>query len=178
MTTTAAHAADHDADRPAPRRRADRPQGTRRYLWLLMFLALTGAAAAIGGLASADSAEIYAVLDRPAFAPPAWLFGPAWTVLYLLIAVAGWLAFLRAGWDRALTLWVVQLVLNAAWTPIFFGAQMYWPAFADISVLWVLVAVCTVMLLRRRRLAGLLMAPYLAWVTYAGALNLAIAVMN
>lgn len=147
-------------------------------LSLLAFLAAAAVTAGIGALASSDSEAVYTSLDLPAWAPPTWLFGPAWAVLYVLIAVAGWMVFRRTGWDRSLTCWAIGLVLNAAWTPLFFGADLYWVALADISALAVISVVTTVMFARRRRLAAVLLAPYLVWLGYAGALNLSIALMN
>ncbi|WP_435771764.1 TspO/MBR family protein [Nocardioides sp. SYSU DS0651] len=151
-----------------------------RQPWVVLagFLAAVAVAAVVGTLAAADSRETYQRLDLPAFAPPGWLFGPVWTVLYVLVAVAGWLAWRRAGVDAAFTAWCVQLVLNAAWTPLFFAAERYWLAFAELCFLWAAIVVTTVLFRRRSTAATLLMLPYLAWVTYAGALNLAIALAN
>lgn len=178
----AAHRAADAADAARPgrprHRRPPRPGALRAVLGLLVFLGATAIAAGIGGLAAAGSHETYAALRLPPFAPPAWLFGPAWTVLYVLIGVAAWLVQRRVGADRAIGLWVLQLVLNAAWTPLFFAAGLYWPAFAEIVVLWLAILACLVAFARRRPVAAVLLAPYLAWVTYAGALNLGIALLN
>jgi translocator protein len=152
--------------------------GPARWLAPVAFAAAVLAAALVGGLAAADAGSTYDRLDLPAFAPPSWLFGPAWTVLYVMIAVAGWLVWRRVGLDASIAVWVVQLVLNAAWTPLFFAAEEYWLAFAEICVLWLAIAATAVMFARRQRVAAALLLPYLAWVTYAGALNLAIALAN
>ena len=150
----------------------------RKLLGLVPFgLAVLGAAV-IGGLASADAGSDYQALDLPAWAPPAWLFGPAWGVLYVMIAVAGWMSWKRTGFDRATAMWSTQLVLNAAWTPLFFGAQQYWLAFAELCVMWVAIATTIGMFRSRSTPAAWLMVPYLGWVTFAGALNLAIAAAN
>src|SRR5690349_22905840 len=88
---------------------------------LLPFAAAVAAAALIGGLGVAGTAAEYQNLDQPSWAPPSWLFGPVWTILYAMIAVAGWLVWQRVGFTRPLWLWSAQLVLNAIWTPLFFG---------------------------------------------------------
>src|SRR5690606_27347371 len=106
--------------------------------WLLASFA----AGAIGSVASAGSADFYLSLDRPAWAPPASLFGPVWTVLYLLIGVAAWLVWREAGFVRArlaLVLFLVQLALNALWTWLFFGMRDGTLAFAEILVLWAFI---------------------------------------
>lgn len=95
-------------------------------LALVGFLLAVLVTAVVGAVASSDAKEKYAALDQPSWAPPSWLFGPAWGVLYVLIAIAGWLVWRRFGFDRAVQLWVVQLVLNALWSPLFFGAELYW----------------------------------------------------
>lgn len=150
----------------------------RRWLVLVAFLAAVTVAAGLGAWGVRGTTAEYASLEQPAWAPPSWLFGPVWTVLYVMIAIAGWLVWQRVGWGPALTVWTAQLVLNAVWTPLFFGAGQYGLAFLDIVVLWLLI-VATVALFRRvSRVAALLLVPYLIWVTYASALNLAIWRLN
>lgn len=123
--------------------------------------------------------DYYAGLDKPDWAPPAWLFGPVWTVLYALIGIAAWLVARRGPASRpALALWGVQLALNAAWTPIFFGLRAPGVALAEILVMWVAIAATTVAFFARRTAAGALMLPYLAWVSFATALNFAIWRLN
>ncbi|GAB2796265.1 TspO/MBR family protein [Amycolatopsis magusensis] len=147
-------------------------------LVLAGFIAAVAVVAVAGALASTDAPAVYASLNLPAWAPPAWLFGPVWTVLYLAIAVSGWL-YWRAGGDRrGFTVYGVNLVLNLAWTPLFFGAGAYGVALADIALLDAAV-VATILLFRRRSpLAAWLQVPYLAWVLFATALNTAIVVLN
>ena len=148
----------------------------RRRAWagLIPFVLAVAAAALIGVLGVTGTAAEYRNLDQPSWAPPSWLFGPVWTVLYAMIAVAGWLVWRRTGWNRALTVYAVQLALNAIWTPIFFGFGRYGLALADIVVLWVLIG-ATVWLFRPvSRTAAWLLVPYWAWVTFATALNAAI----
>jgi benzodiazapine receptor len=151
------------------------PAVQRPSRWgLLPFAVAVAVAALIGGLGVAGTAAEYQNLDQPPWAPPSWLFGPVWTILYAMIAVAGWLVWRRTGWHRALTVYAVQLVLNAVWTPIFFGFGRYGLALADIAVLWLLIG-ATIFLFRPiSRTAAWLLVPYWAWVTFATALNAAI----
>lgn len=117
--------------------------------------------------------EYYARLDKPAWAPPTWLFGPVWTALYAMIGVAAWLVAKRGGSGArpALGMWAVQLALNAAWTPIFFGLRSPGLALAEIVAMWVAIAATTMAFFARRTAAGALLLPYLAWVTFAAILN-------
>lgn len=151
-----------------------------RHRWpgLALFALVVALVAVVGGLAATNAGAVYVRLDLPVWAPPQWLFGPAWTVLYILIAISGWLVWEARGFDSSFVPYAVQLVLNALWTPLFFGAGLYGAAFLDISLLWVAILVNIVMFLRRRPVAGWLLAPYLLWVTYAGALNLFIWLSN
>ncbi|NEC48527.1 tryptophan-rich sensory protein [Actinospica acidiphila] len=161
-----------------------RPTARSRPGWptLLLLLAVCYAVAALGSLAAADSGDTYQALDRPPWAPPGWLFGPVWTVLYGTIAVAAWLALRgsdeKVGRRPAMILWSVQLALNLAWTPLFFAADAYGWAFAEICLLWLALVATVVAFARRRRAAALLLLPYAAWVTYAASLNLGIWVLN
>ncbi len=153
------------------------PHG-HRWWALLAFAAAVTLAAAIGGLGVAGTATEYKSLEQPAWAPPSSVFGPVWTILYAMIAVAGWLVWQRVGFTAPLWLYTAQLALNALWTPLFFGAGQYGLAFADIVVLWLLIAATVVVFWRIYRPAALLLLPYWAWVTYASALNLAIWLLN
>ncbi len=145
--------------------------------WLL----ITFAAAAIGGFASVEAGSLYAQLARPAWAPPGWLFGPVWTVLYVLMGVAAWLVWRDNGirgaaW--ALGLFVAQFAANALWTWLYFVWRQGAWAFIEIVLLWLLIAATCVAFWRHQRVAGVLLLPYLAWVTFAAALNLATWQMN
>ena len=116
-------------------------------------------------------------MRKPAWAPPGWLFGPVWTVLYVLMGVAAWLVWRRAGWSGAsgaLSLFLVQLVCNAAWSWIFFAWRSGALAFADIVLLIVLIVATMLAFARVHGLAALLLLPYLAWVVFATALTYAI----
>jgi tryptophan-rich sensory protein len=153
----------------------------RPWTGLVGWAAVTFATAAIGGAASMRSDDFYGQLATPAWAPPASVFGPVWTVLYMLMALAAWMVWRRAGWQGArlaLTLYLVQLVLNALWTWCFFAWRMGGLAFADIVLLWLVIAATIWLFWRVRPLAGMLMLPYLAWVSFAAFLNHAAWRMN
>ena len=116
----------------------------------------------------------YAGLHKPSWNPPSWLFGPVWTLLYVMMAVAAWLVWRRGGWKRrgaALTLFLAQWALNAVWTPLFFGMHRIGWAFAEIIVFWVVLLATVLAFWRVSRAAGGLLVPYLAWVTFAAVLN-------
>ncbi|GLY41903.1 tryptophan-rich sensory protein [Amycolatopsis sp. NBRC 101858] len=142
------------------------------------FLAAVAVVAVVGGFAASSSREVYAGLEQPPWAPPSWLFGPVWTVLYVLIAVSGWL-YWRAGGTRTGFAWyAVGLVLNAAWTPLFFAAGAYTLALVEIVLLDIAVAGALTLFWRRSRVAAALQVPYLTWTVFATALNAAIVVLN
>ena len=139
-------------------------------------------AAAIGGTATSRAVrDWYPTLVKPAWNPPAWLFGPVWTVLYLAMAVAAWLVWRRAGWAGArlaLTLFMVQLTLNAAWSIIFFGLRNPGAAVVEVMVLWAAILGTLVLFWQVSVPAGILFIPYLAWVSFATVLNFAIWRLN
>jgi tryptophan-rich sensory protein len=144
-----------------------------RMLGLIGWLLLVGSAAALGGLASADAPTFYATLDRPEWAPPGWLFGPVWSVLYLLMGISAWLVWRVGGWRAALiplTLFVVQLAFNALWSWVFFTWRSGLWAVVEILVLWLLILATLVVFWWRHPLAGALLLPYLAWVSFASVL--------
>ena len=136
--------------------------------------------AGLGGLA-ANSAQEYGNLQQPSWAPPSWLFGPVWTALYAAMAVAAWLVW-RSGsiaeTKGALAAYAVQLVLNAVWTPLFFGLGWRGIALIDIAVLWAVLLTTVVLFFRRSAVAGWLLVPYLAWTTFALCLNFAVWQLN
>lgn len=148
-------------------------------LVLAGFVVVVAAVAVVGGLASASAPEQYAGYVRPSWAPPSWLFGPVWTALYAMIAVSGWLVWRRAGWTMpALGVFALQLVLNMLWSPLFFAAGQLGLAFAEILLLLASIVVTIVLFARISRSAALLLVPYLAWVSFASALNLALWLLN
>jgi benzodiazapine receptor len=153
---------------------------SRSLAILVLSLAVVALVAVVGALAASDSGDTYRALDRPAWAPPQGLFGPVWSILYAAMAVAAWRVWRAVGTleERSLALYGAQLVLNLLWTPLFFALERRGLALADILVLDVLVAATLVLFWRRDRLAGAIMAPYLAWSLYATALTTAILIAN
>jgi translocator protein len=146
-------------------------------LGLVVFLLLAFSASATGYFF--PPGEWYAGLTRPAFAPPNWVFGPVWTALYLMIAVAGWLVWRRAGWrSRPVALWLVQMALNALWTPLFFGLNWMGLAALEMALLWIAIVACVVSFRPVSPAASWLMLPYLAWVSFALVLNIALWWLN
>ncbi|MER7011505.1 TspO/MBR family protein [Saccharopolyspora sp. NPDC000359] len=146
-----------------------------------VIIAAVAVVAVVGSLAAASSAEQYALLQRPSWAPPPWLFGPMWTVLYILMAVAGWRAWCAGpGRSRstAMSWFAANLVLNAAWTPLFFATGQRTAALFEIVLLDIVIVVTAVLFWRRDRLAGVLLLPYLAWTLFATVLNGAIVALN
>lgn len=148
---------------------------------LVAWLAVTFAAAAIGAYASIHAAEYYMQLALPGWAPSPAAFGPVWSVLYVLMAVAAWLVWRVGGFAAAraaLTLFLLQLALNALWSCLFFGAHRGLLAFADIVLLWLLIVATLIAFWRARTIAGVLLVPYLLWMSFAGALNYAVWQLN
>lgn len=141
--------------------------------WLLVAFA----AAAVGALATVDAGTFYQQLARPAWAPPGSVFGPVWTVLYLLMGVAAWLVWREQharGRIAALALFLVQLGANALWSWLFFAWHKGAFAFVEVLVLLALIAAMVAAFWRISRLAAVLLVPYLAWVSFASALTFAV----
>lgn len=144
---------------------------------LCTFIFVVAAVGIAIGFATAPG-EWHEGLEKPAFNPPEWVFGPVWTVLYVLIGTAGWRLWTLAPKSRAMAWWTGQMILNWLWSPIFFGAQMPCLAFVIIVAL---LGVIVLFILETRRLddmAAWLFAPYAAWVAFAALLNGSIAAMN
>jgi tryptophan-rich sensory protein len=149
----------------------------QKSIALVAFLILTlGGGSLIGS--SFAPGEWYAALEKPAFNPPGWLFGPVWSALYILIAIAGWRTWNRGYRGLAMQLWFAQLGVNFIWTPVFFGAGMLGFAAIVIAVLIVLVSLYIRLTWHRDRISALLMTPYLAWISFAAILNISIWWMN
>jgi len=143
----------------------------------VLFLALVvGGGLAIGFLTAPG--EWYAGLAKPSFNPPNWIFGPVWTALYVLIALAGWRTFERdrSGWP--MKLWWAQLALNFLWSPTFFAAQRIGLALAIVLLMLAAIVAFIVTSWRRDRVAAMAFVPYAAWVAFASILNAAILALN
>jgi translocator protein len=140
------------------------------------------AAAAVGALFTNPNVPgWYAKLDKPSWTPPSWLFGPVWSLLYLLMGISAWQLWRKTGSRAAvvpLVLFGIQLVLNMAWSGLFFGLRSPGAALIEIVFLWCAILVTTIAFWRRSAPAGWLMLPYLAWVSFAAALNLAMWNLN
>jgi len=150
---------------------------TKHGLSLMLFLlVVVGGGLAIGFLTAPG--EWYAGLAKPSFNPPAWVFAPVWTVLYMLIAVAGGRTFKRDGSSRAMKLWWAQLALNFLWSPIFFGAHRIGLALLIVALMLAAILAFMALSWRQDRLAAWLFVPYAAWVGFASLLNGAILVLN
>jgi tryptophan-rich sensory protein len=154
---------------------------SKQIVGFIAWLAASFVAAAIGGAASIQAGPFYTQLIRPDWAPPPALFGPVWTILYALMGVAAWLVWRVGGYRAArvaLTLFLVQLALNALWSWLFFGWHFGGLAFADIVILWALIIATLVAFWRLKPLAGVLLIPYLFWVSFAAALNYSVWQLN
>ncbi len=153
----------------------------QQLLGLIGWLLLCFSASAIGVMASFQAQPVYTSLIQPGWAPPAWLFGPVWTTLYVMMAVAAWLVWRQGGWshNRTALLWfLVQLGMNALWSWLFFAWFMGLWSFVDICLLWFSIAITTWVFWSRTPAAGMLMVPYLLWVSFAAALNYTIWQLN
>jgi translocator protein len=148
-----------------------------RYLALaLLILLVSGGGLAIGYLTAPG--DWYAALETPPFNPPGWVFGPAWTTLYVLIAVAGWRILQAHAGSVTMKLWWAQLALNFAWSPAFFALQQIGLALVIILMLLATILAFIATAWRRDKLAAWLFVPYAAWVAFASTLNGAILVLN
>ncbi len=148
---------------------------------LVGWLAMSYATAAIGAVASINAVSFYRQLSQPVWAPPAWLFGPVWTLLYGLMGISAWLVWKSGSWrdhSGKLAVFVVQLFVNGLWSWLFFAWHHGALAFVDIVVLWVLIAATLHAFWRVRPLAGVLLIPYLCWVSFAMALSFSVWHLN
>ena len=150
------------------------------YIPCLVGVILCLAIASLSGWISASSVgNWYQQLHQPSFTPPDWLFGPVWTVLYIMIGIAGGLLWQqRPAFPNALTIYVVQLLLNFSWSFIFFGAQKIGWAAVDIVLLWLSIAVTLWLAWRARRAAFWWLVPYFLWVSFATILNITLWGLN
>jgi translocator protein len=146
--------------------------------WLLVCFAAAGIGSA---MTSKSLADWYPGLAKPTWNPPDWVFGPVWTLLYTMMAIAAWLVWRNAGWHGApvpLALFTTQLALNVIWSGLFFALESPGAAFAEIVLLWLSILATLVQFWRIDRAAGALLGPYLAWVSFAAALNFTIWQLN
>lgn len=148
------------------------------WISLALWILGTFVAAGIGAIASIRAMAFYATLEKPGWAPPARAFGPVWTVLYLLMGIAAWFVWRAQGWSGdarlALSLFVLQLALNALWTWLFFAFRKGGVAFAEIIALFLVVFATALLFTRIEPIAGILLVPYLIWLGVAMALNHAV----
>jgi translocator protein len=149
----------------------------RRYLALAIFVALVLGGGTVIGLMTLPGGW-YAGLAKPPFNPPNWIFAPVWTVLYIMVAVAGWRTWQRVPRSAAMMAWFVQLTLNFIWSPVFFGAHRPGAALVIVTALLAAILAFIVASWPRDRAAALLFVPYAAWVAFATVLNGAIWYLN
>ena len=156
-----------------------KPSNSEIGLSLVGWLVLCFTAALSGVFVS--TGDWYSSLVKPSWNPPSWLFGPVWSVLYFMMAVAAWLVWCCGGWKRQripLTLFIVQLALSALWSPLFFGLHLPAIAFFEMCLLWLALATTLWLFWIERPFAGLLLIPYLVWISFAGVLNFTIWQLN
>jgi benzodiazapine receptor len=167
--------------RPQRLHQMPRRSVTKDVLGLAAWLAATFAAAGTGAVAAASAAPFYGSLAQPSWAPPAAVFGPVWTALYVLMGVSAWLVWRRHGFSgagTALRLFAIQLLANALWSWLFFEWRLGSAALLEIVVLWLLIAATIHAFWPLHRLAAVLLVPYLAWVSFASALTLSLWRLN
>ncbi|MDQ2778959.1 MAG: tryptophan-rich sensory protein [Pseudomonadota bacterium] len=155
--------------------------GAASLFGLIGWLFVTVVAGGVGAVASINAVDFYGSLTQPPWAPPAWLFGPVWTLLYLIMAVAAWLVWRRHGLRgarTALVLYGLQLVANALWTWLFFAWHRGAWSMIEVAVLWILIVATIAAFWRLQRVAAVLLLPYLAWVSFASALTWAMWRLN
>lgn len=153
----------------------------KQFFGLIGWLLVSFAASAIGAVASIKAQSFYGELTQPSWAPPGSVFGPVWTTLYTLMGIAAWLVWREGGFQKnktALTLFLVQLVVNALWSWLFFAWHLGAYALIDLIVLWLLIVATLLAFWRVKALAGALLVPYLLWVSFAGFLNYAVWQLN
>ncbi len=153
----------------------------KQSVGLVASLILCFTASFIGAVGSMNAPSFYGQLVQPTWAPAPWVFGPVWTALYTMMAVAAWLVWRKGGWSqqtKLLTIFMVQLILNALWSWIFFAWTSGGWAFFEIIALWLMIAFTIYSFWRESRVAALLLVPYLLWVGFAAYLNFTLWQMN
>lgn len=147
------------------------PSRSASLFALLGFVLVTFCAAFVGARASISSTDMYATMIKPGWSPPGWLFGPVWSVLYCLMAVAVWQVWKLVSMRGAVTVYLIHLIFQALWSWLFFGLGRADWAMVDIVILWLMIVWLVLAFRRADTLAGLMMVPYLLWVTFASVLN-------
>ena len=149
---------------------------------LILCVAIPLAVGAVSSFLTRDSMMQFQELERPPLAPPGWLFPVVWTILYTLMGIASYLVVTSGGKndeiDQALTWYRIQLAANFLWPILFFRFELYYVAFGWLILLWWLILMTIRAFRELSGLAALLLVPYLLWVTFAGYLNLGIAILN
>jgi benzodiazapine receptor len=152
-------------------------EALQKYLSLLLFFILVLGGGLLIGYATLPG-EWYASLVKPPFNPPNWIFGPVWSLLYVLIAVAGWRTWQREPAGAAMKIWGIQMVLNFLWSPTFFGARMMGPALVVILLLLASIVLFISRVWNSDRLSAWIFVPYAAWVAFATLLNASLLWLN
>jgi len=157
-------------------------EGKSNFIALTIAVLIPVLIGAASGYFSAGSSEVYRDLRQPSFAPPGWLFGPVWTILYILMGVASYRIYMHYKQNRSslkpLIFYAVQLIFNFFWTIIFFGFGLRGLAFLELLILWILILISLKLFYNEDKLAGYLLLPYLLWVSFAGVLNYSVWVLN
>ncbi len=157
--------------------------GSINWFQLIVALIIPQVAGGLGTIFTSSNIKTwYVTLTKPTWNPPNWIFGPVWTTLFLLMGISSYIVY-RAGWERsdvkwALGVFAIQLVLNVMWSALFFGARNPGAAVIEIAILWLAIAATIVLFYRISPVAGLLMVPYLCWVSFAAYLNYTIWQLN
>ena len=165
------------------------PEASKRPIHighLIVAIALPLAVGGVSALLTSDAMAQFGRMNQPPLSPPAWLFPVAWTILYVLMGIASYLIWSREGLDplgkldrrRALIVYGLQLALNFCWSLVFFGAKAYYPAFGILVAMWLLIVLLMLFARKLCRPAMYLLVPYLLWTTFAGYLNLGVALLN
>lgn len=147
------------------------------FIWLALFILIAEGAGFLGLFFMGSIDTWYSTLSKPLLNPPSWLFGPVWTVLYVLMGSAAYLVWQQSG-NKKLSVYWIQLAVNAGWSPLFFGLKDPLLALADITVLLILIILTLAIFFRINKLAGVLLVPYLLWVGFATYLNIMIVLLN
>lgn len=147
---------------------------------LILCLAIPLLVGGLAALLSMNSFEVYKSVNKPALAPPSWLFGVAWSILYVLMGISSYMICISGSPEsrEALRIYAIQLVFNFIWPLVFFAARAFLPAFVLLCVLWVTVLIMINKFCSIRPAAAYLQIPYLLWLTFAGYLNIMVYLLN